>query len=337
MIWEMLSLVVWASVVGTVFDQDELANSRVFNTPIATTVEEAVKQQIVEGLTLPKTYTTTLFSLGQPVVLSCATEVAATQVVGRSLSLHPLAEWSQAEVRALVYEACLRVPYSGWREHADEISDKTSLFWAEFQADDKLRWRRRVIATPFYKFVVLLNKGQPLVVYSSTTGMEEMSEELKKELSASYGMLKPLMLKLAEVGVEDPKETPCEAWFRSRLKVAKYHYSTIAHSDTKWPTAVHIHFATSSKEWSTIIGERSAAAPNGPELEDTVATALAQIVDIDQADSPKELFAAHEGETKKSAIYKNLAVLWSRKMVDGMERIELQFRCRSATIAGEAN
>ena len=335
MTWRMLSLAVWASLVGTVFDQDKLVPA--FNTPIATTVEEAVKQQIVEGLTLPKTYTTTLFSLGQPVVLRCATEVAATQVVGRSLSLQPLAEWSQAEVRTLIHEACLRVPYSGWREHADEISDKTSLYWAEFLATEKQQWRRRVIAKPFCKFVVSMNKERELIIYSITTGMEEMSDELRTELSASYGMFKPRMQKRAGLGAEEPNETPCEAWFRSRLELAKYHYSTIAHSDTKWPTAVHVHFATSTKEWSTIIGERSAAAPNGPELEDTVATALAKIVDVDQGDAPKELFAAYEGTTKKSAIYKNLAVLWSRKTVDGMERIELQFRCRGTGTAAEAN
>lgn len=326
----MISLLLLLSLIAPIFAQNKLTNTPAFNTPIATTVEEAIKQQIIEGLCLPKTYSTSLFSREEPVLLHCESETAATKIVGRSLILQPHAEWSQADVEILVHEACLRVPYSGWREHAKEISEKTAIYWAEFAATDNLDWRRRVIATPFYKFVVSMHKGTRLIVYSITTGMDEMSAELQEELGLSYGVFKQPARPAAEI----VKELPCEAWFRSRLELAKYHRSRIGHSDSRWPTAVHIRFVASSKKWSMIIGERSAAAPNGDELGDAVASALAQIVDVDQADAPREIFASHDGETQKSAVYKNLVVLWSRKTIEGMERIELQFRCR---IAGEAN
>ncbi len=48
---------------------------------------------------------------------------------------------------------------------------------------------------------------------------------------------------------------------------------------------------------------------------------------------PPEIIASDDGETQKSAVYENLAMLWSRKTVDGMESIEVRFRCRRA---GEA-
>jgi hypothetical protein len=85
-----------------------------------------------------------------------------------------------------------------------------------------------------------------------------------------------------------------------------------------------------------VVGERSAAGPASTALGDAVAATLARIVDVDDKDAPREMFGSSKNSSKgnndaqRAAVFKNLALLWIAKTVDGMDRIQVQFRCRSS-------
>ena len=308
-------------------------NSPAFRTPIATTIEESVRLQLIDGKTLPFKFQSELYSLGQPIALRVEPEVAATITVGRSLIFDLPIEIQPEDLSRLVHEACLRVPYNGWREHADLLSDRTLKYWEEFLETPPPERRLRVVPTPFYKFVFVMtskkNLAAPreLIIYDLALGVDELKDELLKELRESYAMFPVFQ----ERPFDAESASPCENWFQSRLRPSRFHQSVIHQGEDRWPIAIHFRLAPSADRWSAIIGERSGLSKlPKEELDHAVVKALAEFFEEDVASVEKWFANEVSGPDEKASLFRGRAMIVTRSKLDGFDQIEVKFRCRNA-------
>ena len=313
--------------------QDELAEKPAFLTPIATSMEEAVKLQIIESLTLPDTYETNLFSLGQTILLRTGREVQATRTVGRSLTFNPSIQLPEEAIRLLTREACLRVPYSGWRENADLLSDHVSRLWAKFSEPDDGKYSSvwRAIPTEYYEFNVRMHfnakNGEPpiLTLYNLTNGYQSVYDEAMSELQSKLGMFAP---NAANVIAEQREESELSIWYGAKIANPRNHTSIIEKSNSRWPIAVHVRLAPSPRDWSTIVGERSIQSPDRSALTKTATTMYRRILASNGDPLTPDLLVVPTAEMERPMLHNGVQLLTSRKTVDGMDHLEIRFRFR---------
>lgn len=328
-----LSVLLVAVASGTLLAQDELADASVFFTPIAKNMEEAVKQQIIDARTLPEVYETNLFSLNQTTVLRTGREVQATRTVGRNLKLNPSMDLSEEAIRILVREACMRVPYSGWRENAELLSERVSELWSKFsetktKSSSKLA---RPILTELYEFNVHMlhdsKSGEPpeLTLSNLTNGYQSIYDEMLTELQSKFGMFKP---NAVNGNPPQPDEQENSAWFAAQLANPLIHKSVIEIPTNRWPIAVHIRLARSSGEWSAIIGERSIQAPERIELTRAVTKVYRKVLTGNGAPLTPDLPVVPTADLEQPMIHNGVQLLATRKSADGMDRVEIRFRLR---------
>jgi hypothetical protein len=326
-----ISILLAVASSSSLHAQDEFTEKPVFLTPIATSMEEAVKLQIIESLTLPESYETNLFSLGQTILLRTGREVQATRTVGRNLTLNPSIQLPEETIRLLIREACLRVPYSGWRENADLLSDCVSEIWLKFAASGSenypsVTWS---IPTEYYEFRVAIRYyqkyGEPptLSLYNTTNGYQKIHDETMAELESQLGMFVP-----KNAGPKEFHDVQRDAWFRTKIANQRNHTSIIEKSENRWPIAVHTRLATSSQQWSTIIGERSVAAPDPDTLEKSVIKVYKRILTGDDAPLNDDMIVVPTADAEQPLLHNGLQLLALRRRVEGMDRLEIRFRFR---------
>lgn len=331
-----LALLLALSSIRSLTAQEKLGEPPVFLTPIANSMEEAVKQQIIQSRTLPKTYETNLFSLNQTIVLRTGLEVQATRTVGRNLTFNPSIDLPEEAIGLLVREACLRVPFSGWRENADLLSDRVSKLWAKFSKSDAENYARllRTIPTEYYEFNVSMQydpkNGEPpeLTLYNLTNGFQSAYDETLVELKSKLGMFAPSAVD-ANAPLRD--ELDLTAWFKAKIANSRNHESIIEKASSRWPLAVHVRLASSSRDWSAIIGERSIQAPDRTALTEATAKLCRQILASNGDPLKADTLIVPTAEIEQPMIQNGVQLLSSRKTLDGMDRIEIRFRLRPAS------
>lgn len=328
-----ISILLAVASSNSMHAQDELAEKPAFLTPIATSMEEAVELQIIESLTLPETYETNLFSLGQTILLQTGREVQATRTVGRNLTLNPSIQLPEEAIRLLIREACLRVPYSGWRENADLLSDRVSKLWVTFSGTDDetypIVWR--AMPTEYYQFNVRMQydekNGEPpvLTLYNLTNGYESVFDETMRELQSKFGMFAP---RGGDIKAQQREESEPSIWYGEKIANPRNHTSIIEKSNSRWPIAVHVRLARSSRDWSTIIGERSIQSPDRSALTKTATAMYRRILASNGDPLTPDLPVVPTAEMEQPMLHNGVQLLTSRKTVDGMDHLEIRFRFR---------
>lgn len=319
------------------YGEDDTEDFLAFNTPVPSSLEEAVKLQFVEGSTLPTKFETILFSIDQPIGLRVGTEIDATNVVGRNLRMYLSPLLPRDGVESLILEACKRVPYSGWRENAVLLSTQVSEKWGSFVEQSKATYATLVIPTQFYKFTATMSNnpksGMPpeLIIYSTTFGVSEMKADVLKDLRNEMGIFAPNLTEEAK----NSDRSPCAEWYWSRLSSNVFHQTRISQEDNRWPIAVHVRFANSPSDWSYVVGERSSKVESIHELKKQTLGVFGSILPGKQSQRDlEEVFRIKENGTAE--IINGLEHVTDREDENGFVRLIIKFRCRNGSTTENA-
>lgn len=325
---------IFALIIGlNAYGQDVTEDNLAFNTPVPTSLEEAVKLQFVEGASLPPTYETTLFAIDQPIELRVGPEIQATNFVGRNLRIYLSPLLPKEAVESLILEACNRVPYSGWRENAVLLSTRVSEKWVSFTEQSETTRATLVIPTQFYKFTAVMSNnpksGMPpeLIIYNTTFGVSDMKAEVLKNLRNELSMF----ARTPPADAENSDVSPCAEWYWSRVSSDFLHQTRITQEDNRWPIAVHVRFASSPSEWSQVVGERSAKVESIDELKKQTVWVFGRIVSGKRLYEPYELEQFRRNQANEMAgIIDGIEYVTDRNEENGFVRLVIKFRCRNA-------
>lgn len=320
--------------------QDGTEDDLAFNTPIPSSLEEAVKLQFVEGASLPSKFETILFAVDQPIGLRVGTEIDATNVVGRNLRMYLSPLLPKEGVELLILEACKRVPYSGWRENAALLSTQVSEKWISFIEQSNTENATLVIPTQFYKFTAKMSNypksGTPpeLIIYNTTFGVSDMKAGALESLRSEMGMF----ARNGQDAAANSEASTCAEWFWSRVNSDGIHQTRIALEDNRWPIAVHVRLASSPNDWSYVVGERSEKAEGIDQLKEQTLAVFGSILSGKHGyalrDPAIQVLFNQDGGT--AGIIDGIEHVTDREDENGFVRLIIKFRCRNGSTTENA-
>jgi hypothetical protein len=318
---------------------------RLFLNPVASSSEEAVRLQLVDEEMFLARLDMLLLTLDQPVSMRTGMEIKAARPIGRSLEFFLAFSTDPDEVKDLTFEACNRVPFSGWTENATAVSELAASVWEEMTgiSEEKNRKVSKTVDSKFYTFQVnsdfFPTKGSParIEIVLHTKDFDTYFDRVITELETTKSAFLPTRTRIGE-HTKKLKQKYAEQSLEVRQFV-DWHCEMIANSDNRlaklvdfdhrWPAIVRIQFSADPSDWTVIRGERrltddTSQLSRWVEHKFRMMTAKAELPVLkDRIQLPK---LANEIRLFQ---HDPVQLSWLRKVEDGVELIELKLRLKA--------
>lgn len=316
---------------NTAETREQTEKSPAFWTPIATSSEEAIEFQIIEGLTFPQDYKTELFSLGDPIPMRVGREINASRTIGRNIHIRIPIDLSTDSVERLVEEACFRMPFSSWRENRQQVAKRASRFWDEAKdvAPPMKRFGPKFILTEFYRFrfdVAKLNtddQDPELAISCNAMNAVELHDEIFSSIKPKLGMFIERNRSKKPGEESDPNE-----WYSEYCSMEVRHYAIIEESTLRWPTLIEFRFAPTPNEWSTIIGTKSSFTDDKTSLVASLRKALERVPTKEERILPIADIKIPTEDGEESSVVEGIRFVVKRLKHESIDHIEVRFRYR---------
>jgi hypothetical protein len=318
---------------------------RLFLNPVASSSEEAVRLQLIDEDMFPSRLDMLLFTLDQPVAMRTGMEIRAARPIGRNLEFFLAFATDPNEVKDLTFEACNRVPFSGWTENATAVSELAASVWEEMTGIDEEK-NRKVSKTgdsKFYSFKVTSDYfpggGSParVEIVLQTKEFDANFDRVIKELETTNTAYLPARMHIGDQTMklnQKYAEQSLEAkqfvdWYCRMIADSNNRLAKLIDFDRRWPTIVRIQFSADPGDWTVIRGERkmteqSSQMSRWVEQNFRVMTAKAELPVL--KNRIKLPMLANE---IKLFQHDPVQLSWLRKVEDGVELVELKFRLKA--------
>ncbi len=318
---------------------------RLFLNPVASSSEEAVRLQLIDEDMFPPRLDMLLFTLDQPVAMRTGMEIKAARPIGRNLEFFLAFSTDPDEVKDLTFEACNRVPFSGWTENATAVSELAASVWEEMTgiSEEKNRKVSKTVDSKFYTFQVhsdyFPNGGSParVEIVLHTKDFDTYYDRVIKELDTTNAAYLPKRMRI-EDHTKKLKQKYAEQsfeaqqfvdWYCEMLADSNNRLAKLKDFDHRWPTIVRIQFSADPSDWTVIRGERRSTDDTSQlsrwvEQKFRMMTAKAELPVLkNRIQLPK---LANE---IKLFQHDPVQFSWLRKIEDGVELVELKFRLKA--------
>lgn len=235
-----------------------------FDTAIADSIEEAVEYQRLDALVLPNEYRTNLFCLNQPIHLLVRREVRRTYVVGRYIQLDLARDYTGHAINKLVVEACRSLPYSGWRENANEVGNQAAKEWGKLEANGNSA-RRRSYRLGLYDFffdvrwMEQFGESPRLTISLETPDFFSVNEELEESSFSdnpkqALAFADPMNRSPANALMQENREleSKLSLAYSDCVDTPSVHHSSVDFAESRWPYLTEVDYASSFRDWSTM-------------------------------------------------------------------------------------
>lgn len=274
---------VCAPAFAQIRDSNQYQGERVVLTNEIETVEDAIKEYLLEFATLPRERTDLLFSGKQPISYNTTWPHALWFDSGSTTCEIVVSASAKTDaVQSWVKELCARIPTAGFYQFRTELSEAAGIAWTSMQSAKRemdQQGEHRLSLGP-YRFDVSCHfypsDGTPAILFVRRS-IKDFDQHAAEVIKASTEV--PVITKLANPNeLQDSKmkvaavieqlvktnktREKLEATWSLFISIDTNTNTEILRPGSRWPVVIRKRFQADPYEWSEIRAERAAKAKN---------------------------------------------------------------------------